>query len=416
MRRTAALLTALCSVALGLVALPANAAVLPSPGILLGVHTRGESLPLLAAMNAWEGKTNAFVDTEQAWHPENGDQDTDPGPLRQVQTTLGLSGPVDGQTTFKKIDQIWSAGSVPLLSWYPTVSNPSEDLSVARGGFDPYLISFSNTLRTWLAGPDKVYGTGDDRRLLLRFAPESNGNWHTYSPAWHPEGEDAPDAMTEKENALKFVAMWQHVHNVLTGTGLDPTHVAWVFAVAQEDSYFADAKGNKVAVMEQLFPGDAFTDWVGVDGYNRGGLHMNDNDHWTLAATIFDSMLTRLRAVSTRPTAVSEVGTTAVQDNGTPSDGAKTAWLDDYGHWVTKSGVGMAMYWDDDVSNTSIKPDYPVFGGTTGPDAYPPGVGTYRAYDKYAEVVGGSDFVGADASNPRIVTDAAFLGVAALPA
>lgn len=399
MRRAPALLTALCSIAVAMAALPApgvNAA--PAGSILLGVHTPYDTATsLLPAINEWEGKHNAFADTEEAWHPQG---------------TLGKSDTKD-DTTFQHLKDIWTAGSIPLLTWYPTVGTPSEDLSVARGGFDPYLITFCNRLLTWLSGPDGIYGTGDDRRLLLRFAPEMNGDWHTYSPLWHPKGTNPPDGITEKENALKFVAMWQHVHDVFTASGLDSTHVAWIFAVAQQDSYFKDNNGNKVDVMEQLFPGDAFTDWVGVDGYNRGGLV--EGGTWTLAKDIFDKMLARLRAVSIRPTAVSEVGTTAVGADGIASDTEKSDWLADYGNWVAGSGVRMAMYWDDNFSTTSLKPDYPVFGGTTGPDSYTYGGQTYAAYNAYKTVVGKDAFNGADSANPRIVSNAAFLGVDALP-
>jgi mannan endo-1,4-beta-mannosidase len=400
MRRTTALLTALCSVAVGTAALPAPVAHAGTAGsILLGVHTPYDSATtLLPAIKGWEGKRNAFADTEEAWHPEG---------------TLNQSNTMDRTTTFQHLADIWAVGSIPLLTWYPTVGQPSEDLGVARGGFDPYLITFCNKLRAWLSGPDGVYGTGDDRRLLLRFAPEANGDWHKYSPLWHPDNTPPSDGITEKENALKFVAMWQHVHDVFTASGLDPTHVAWVFAVAQEDSYFQDNNRNRVAVMEQLFPGDAFTDWVGVDGYNRGG--MKAGGTWTFAKDIFDKMLARLRAVSIRPTAVSEVGTTAVGTDGIASDTAKSDWLTDYGKWVAGSGVRMAMYWNDDVSSDSLKPDYPVFGGTKGPDSYLSGDQTYKTYDAYAAVVRDPVFLGADEANPRVTTNAAFLGVDALP-
>lgn len=407
MRRTTAALTALCSVALGMAALPTPAANAAAAGsILLGVHTRGESVPLLTAMNAWEGKRNAFADTEQGWHPQS--------VTVNGTTVKTVSGALDQQTTFAQLTNIWSAGSIPQLTWYPPVGQPGDDAAIAAGTRDEYIATFCNALRNWLSGSDGVYGTTDDRRLFLRFAPEANGNWHQYSPTWHAEGTDPPDATTEKRFAAGYVAMWKHVHGVFLASGLDPTHVAWVFAVAQQDSWYA-ANGKPVAVMEQLFPGDDATDWVGVDGYNRGGLGMNPGDHWQPAADIFNPMLARLRAVSIKPTAISEVGTTAVQDNGTASDAAKSQWLTDYGNWLAGSGVRMAMYWSDDVSSVAIKPDYPVFGGTTGPDSYTSGGQTYKAYNAYADVVRGSAFTGADTSNPRVVSNAAFLGVDALP-
>src|SRR3954447_11757462 len=377
--------TAVVAVALpaAMIGCPASAAA-STPSILLGVHTASESLPMVQAMNTWEGKANAFVDTERGWTTD----------------TLGRS--ADGPT-FDKLASIWALGSIPLLSWYPNVSKPNGDLLVAGGSRDLYLTTFIQQLKPWLAGPDGTFGNGDDRRLFLRFAPEANGNWHTYSPVYSDADKGIappPDDRTEKQNAAGFVAMWQHVHNVFTGNGLDSSHVAWIFAVADTDSWW----GSGPQIMEQLFPGDGYVDWVGIDGYNHGGLATNSG--WRSPAAVMNPMLTRLRAVSTKPTAVSEYGSTAIQEDGTVSVTAKAQWLTDFNSWVATSGVRMAMYWNDDNDN----PDYQVFAGPYGDDTAPYNGSSVNVYDEYRTIVSSPSFVGPDPANPRLVSDSLFLG------
>lgn len=358
-----------------------------TPPILLGIHTADESLPMVSAMNSWENKANAFVDTERGWSPNDA---------------------VYEAQTLDKLKSIWAMGSIPQLSWYPTGTRPSDDVNIAAGTKDVYITKFLQQLRPLLAGPDGLFGNGDDRRLFLRFAPEANGDWHTYSPIYSHEDQSDPDKnvppppddRTEKQNAAGFVAMWRHVHALFTANGLDSTHVAWIFAVAERDSWW----GTGPRIMEQLFPGDAFVDWVGVDGYNRGGLQ--SNDHWRSPSDVMDPMLTRLRAVSTKPTAVSEYGSTAIQDDGSQSVAAKAQWLNQFAGWIATSGVRMAMYWNDNNDN----PDYPIFGGPYGDDHAPYNGGTVPTYDEYRALVSAPAFVGADDTNPRVVSDALFLG------
>lgn len=43
---------------------------------------------------------------------------------------------------------------------------------VNNGTFDGYINQFSDRLKTWLAGPDGIYETDDDRHAYLRLGME----------------------------------------------------------------------------------------------------------------------------------------------------------------------------------------------------------------------------------------------------
>ncbi|MHC4937752.1 MAG: glycoside hydrolase family 26 protein [Planctomycetota bacterium] len=100
----------------------------------------------------------------------------------------------------------------------------------------------------------------DNRRVLLRFGFEMNGDWFTWS------GD--PEA---------FVAAWRRAHRLVAAP-----NVEWVWSP------------NVVSVpdgdMHRYYPGDAFVDWVGVDGYNFGDDH-NEWHSWESFESIFDNLL-----------------------------------------------------------------------------------------------------------------------------
>jgi hypothetical protein len=70
------------------------------------------------------------------------------------------------------VNGTWNRGSVPLISWAPIECGgryqPGITKLISNGTFDIYINEFSDRLKKWLAGPDGIYGTDDDRRAYLR--------------------------------------------------------------------------------------------------------------------------------------------------------------------------------------------------------------------------------------------------------
>jgi hypothetical protein len=70
------------------------------------------------------------------------------------------------------LNKTWTDGSVPLMSWVPILCDgkyqPGIVKLISNGTFDGYINEFSDRLKKWLAGPDGIYGTDDDRRAYLR--------------------------------------------------------------------------------------------------------------------------------------------------------------------------------------------------------------------------------------------------------
>ena len=82
----------------------------------------------------------------------------------------------------------WNNGSVPVVSWLPdawaspiTIPSPNDDITrVHSQEYQVYLDHAKDSFVEFVRGNDGAFGTEDDRRFFLRFAPEANGCWHPW--------------------------------------------------------------------------------------------------------------------------------------------------------------------------------------------------------------------------------------------
>jgi len=211
-----------------------------------------------------------------------------------------------------QLNNLWNNRNVPFISWQPSPFSPTPadiEVQVAAGKYDAYLRDWAARLKTWLSGPDRKYGApgspeiADDRRVYLRFAHEMNGWWS----AWN--------ATTGNNTPADYVAMWRHVHDILTkDLGLDASHVQWVWCVMNLDS--DNTSGQVFFPAEQYYPGKDYVDWVSIDGYNWGFSQTWSNT-WDLPEKVFDGnynanrMLTRMKLLG-KPICIAEYGTSSI--------------------------------------------------------------------------------------------------------
>jgi beta-mannanase len=317
-------------------------------GMLIGIRNPGATDPYsLAAVAAWQGKTNAVAQTY----------------VRSTWTPAAVIPAVDG---------IWNRGSVPSISYDLQVSN----LAVAAGEIDANLDAVAAAMKTWLAGPDGVYANGDDRRAYFRPAWEGNGNWYRWAPCYYAGGAGT---------AADYQAMWRHLHDHFTAAGIDSGHLAWIFSVNSADKVAA-------CTAESLYPGDAYVDWTGIDGYTGGTA--------STPSSVFTTMAGRLRTLApSKPLSIDEWGADSLVSAG------KSAWIDAFFTLARSLDVRMNLVFDIDKEK-----DWAVFGGGNGDTTFVFGGATYRTWDSYRRNVANSAVIGSDRGNPRLLTDAQFLG------
>jgi hypothetical protein len=193
-----------------------------------------------------------------------------------------------------QMEAVREHGSIPMLAWQPDANpgpldQPAFSLAkIADGAWDTYLRHYAEEVKAW------------GHPFFLRFASEMNGGW----VSWF-EGNSG-------NSAGQFVLAWRHVHNIFTLVGA--INATWVWCPNDEDAY--------TTPLEDLYPGNAYVDWAGIDGYNFSS--DLEGAPWRSFSTIFsETYLHILRLIP--PTMPVMIGETGSVENGGP----KAAWITD---------------------------------------------------------------------------------------
>jgi hypothetical protein len=288
--------------------------------------------------------------------------------------------------------------------------------SLANGDWDPLIVAWATHLKQFIFGVDangKPAPPGG-RRAYIRFFWEANARFAPWSPA-----RDVATCEQLAANEETFVAMWRHSYDLIMSTGgFTRDQVAWVFSVFSENAEVpANCPNGASDLVRAIYPGDEYVDWVGIDGY--GGYPWRPG---VSASELFGPMVSKLRSITTRPVSINEVGTgTLTQADLAPAQpptvGAtpaeKGAWIADYFDYIAKAGIGMSLWFNvDKESDWAVfsQADNPADPMTRGNCTYTAGGVTYNTYCEYAAGIRSQYFTASDPKNPRVVTDAEFLG------
>jgi mannan endo-1,4-beta-mannosidase len=191
---------------------------------------------------------------------------------------------------------IRSHGSIPFYSWgsqsIPVPSNLSEpnfQLSdVISGTYDSYIRKFAEAAKAW------------GHPFFLRFNWEMNGGWFAWA-----EGVNG-------NKSGEYVAAWRHVHDIFTSVGA--TNATWVWCPNVDPE-------NQMQSLSGLYPGDAYVDWTGLDGYNWG-TNPARPDRWRTFDQLYSSTYKKITetVAPSKPMMVSEVGSSEY-------GGSKANWI-----------------------------------------------------------------------------------------
>jgi hypothetical protein len=182
--------------------------------------------------------------------------------------------------------QVVARGNIPAIDWANYGS--TTDADIAAGKYDASIVIPK-------AQAIKNFG----HPVFLLFDEEMNGSWYGYSP-----GQNG-------NTSASFVAMWQHIHDVFAAQGVTNVTWAWVPNV--------DIDGTLTS-MSSVYPGDAYVDWTGLNGYNWGTPQGNV---WMSFDTVFSRSYNNVLSIApSKPVMIGEVASEEI-------GGSKSAWIAD---------------------------------------------------------------------------------------
>jgi hypothetical protein len=186
-----------------------------------------------------------------------------------------------------------SYGAIPVFSWNSSASPPELDQpdyslgAVISGRYDAYIREFALKAKAW------------GHPFFLRFDWEMNGFWFPWN-----EGVNG-------NTPGQYVAAWRHVHDIFTEVGA--TNVSWVWCPN------VDLFGT-LTPLGELYPGDAYVDWTGLDGFNWG--NRRGSPGWQSFNEVFHRSYKRIvtKVAPDKPMMLAEV---ASSNKG----GSKPTWI-----------------------------------------------------------------------------------------
>lgn len=189
----------------------------------------------------------------------------------------------------KTADAIAARGAMPMISWEPT-AGPVDDAawslrSIVDGSHDAYIRKWVRQVAAW------------GHPIYVRPMYEMNGWWASWCV--RANGNSARD----------FVSAWRHIVDL--GRAAGATNIRWVW------SPNVDNDGLGVP-FQDLYPGDGYVDWVGLDGFNRGTSW--STTEWQSIEEIFSVSVGHLRQLTDKPILIGETGSSEI-------GGDKAAWI-----------------------------------------------------------------------------------------
>lgn len=192
-------------------------------------------------------------------------------------------------------DAVLAHSAMPMLTWEPWdtsmgVAQPAYALrAIIAGDHDAYIHRWALAAAAW------------GHTLYLRFAHEMNGNWYPWCIG------------VNGNSAAEYVAAWRHVVDIFRADGA--TNVRWVWCPNVEytgSTPFSD-----------VYPGDAYTDWIALDGYNQGT--SRPGTRWRTFREVFVASHDALALLSPHPMMIAE--TSSAEEGGDKAAWIRTAFL-----------------------------------------------------------------------------------------
>lgn len=234
---------------------------------------------------------------------------------RKLDLCMNYRGWTEGTWPSRDTGQMeaWAAstGRIPCVTFGK--GSPSIPY-IASGGAD-------GQLRT-LASRCKTFG----RPLFLRPFWEMNGRWMSWNADRY--GHDTS----------KFRTAWRRMVTVFANAGV--TNVTWVWS-----PNVGDLPRESWNHWSNYYPGDAYVDWVGADGYNHGG------SQWRELREMYAPFVADYG--DRKPIMVAE---TASVERG----GSKATWITNARAWVKSQPSVDAFIWFHRGANSSEAYDWRV--------------------------------------------------------
>jgi glycosyl hydrolase family 26 len=228
------------------------------------------------------------------------------GPANQVNGMM--------PTTYEK--SLAASGHVILDDWAPRIFSTGQKLmwaDIAAGTYDSsVIIPVAQSIKAW------------GQPMMLSIDHEMDARVGTSG------------------TAAEYVAMYRHIHDVFAAQGV--TNVVFVWTTT--------GYSGRYSMFPQLYPGDAYVDWIGWDPYNFNTC-LNSRGSWKTVQQTIDPMYQWLESngFGNKPFILPEWGTV-------PDPNDSTAAANWYSHVpaviASHPNIKATIQWNDSVGQCNV--------------------------------------------------------------
>lgn len=205
-----------------------------------------------------------------------------------------------------KVQTVVDKGAKPVAVWVPRDPTRGANQSkyalqtILNGTHDAYITKWAQDAAAWGKSCQTKLQLPAPCTMHLRFAHEMNGTWFPWSP--NVNGNSTTD----------FINAWRYVHGIFQAAGA--TNVRWVWSPYIEC-------GN-CTPFSKVYPGGAYVDWVGLDGFNWGTTQSWSS--WQSMAQVFGPSYDKVTALApSKPFMIAETASAEAGDGDTK----KAEWI-----------------------------------------------------------------------------------------
>jgi beta-mannanase len=182
---------------------------------------------------------------------------------------------------------IRARGATPMISWEPSAGRTNDATwslaTIISGKHDAYIRAWTHAVAAW------------GHELYVRPMYEMNGDWAPWC------------ARANGNSPSEFVTAWRRIVDIARAERA--TNIRWIWSPNVNN----DGLGLPFV---NLYPGDAYVDWVALDGFNRGTSW--STSHWVDVKRIFANSISVVGQLTSKPIMIAETGST--EDGGSKAD------------------------------------------------------------------------------------------------
>lgn len=175
---------------------------------------------------------------------------------------------VEFYNAFDQPFQRWEAQQATALGALPLIQlNPRHTplAKIAAGRYDLRISQYADAVKAFRCP------------VVLSFGHEMNGWWYPWGRPW--------------TTPATYIAAWRHIHDVFAAKHV--TNVIWSWDPSHQYRH------KDASLASEWFPGAAYVDWIGVDGYLGPGQTFAD---------VFARQLRDIRGMTSKPIYLAETG------------------------------------------------------------------------------------------------------------